>query len=377
MRRDDICLYLGPADRAELQALITNRNTACKFVWRAAIVLSTADGHGTFEIMRRAHTSKPTVWRWQQRYLDEGVAGLKRDKTRPSRVPPLPMETRLKVLTKTVQEVPPNATHWSRSLMADAMGISPSSVGRIWAEAGLKPHITKGFKVSNDPMFEEKVTEIVGLYLDPPDRAVVLCVDEKSQIQALDRTQPGLPLKKGRAATMTHDYKRHGTTTLFAALDVKSGHVIGECLPRHRAKEFLKFLRSIDKAVPARRDVHLILDSEADQKTVRGTVFPLNATHKTPDVKAWLEKHVRFKLHFTPTSASWLNLVERFFAEITSRRIRRGSYSSVDDLEAVIYDYLAQHNENPKPFKWTKTAEDILTRERRALDKLDEIRGNR
>ena len=255
--------------------------------------------------------SKPTIWRWQQQYLDEGVAGLKRDKTRPSRVPPLPIETRLKVIARTVQETPPNATHLSRALMAEAMGISPSSVGRIWAEAGLMPHVTKGFKVSNGPIFEEKVTDIVGLYLDPPDRAVVLCVDEKSQIQALDRTQPGLPLKKGRAATMTHGYKRHGTTTLFAALDVKSGQVIGECLPRHRAREFLKFLRKIDKAVPARRDVHLVLDNYA--------------THKTPDVRAWLGKHPRFKLHFTPTSASWLNLVERFYAEITSRRIRRGS----------------------------------------------------
>ena len=275
----------------------------------------------------------------------------------------MPLETKLKVIAKTVQETPPNATHWSRALMAEAMGISPSSVGRIWAEAGLKPHIVKEFKVSNDPLFEEKVTDIVGLYLDPPDRAVVLCVDEKSQIQALDRTQPGLPLKKGRAATMTHDYKRYGTTTLFAALDVKSGKVIGDCMPRHRAKEFLSFLRSIDRAVKKPRDIHLILDNYA--------------THKTPEVQAWLEKHPRFKLHFTPTSASWLNLVERFFAEITSRRIRRGSYSSVDDLEAAIFDYLAQHNEKPKPFKWTKTAEDILTRERRALDKLDEIRGNR
>lgn len=337
MRRDDICLYLGPATRAELQALISNRNTPRKLVWRAEIVLATADGHGTFEIMRRARTSKPTVWRWPARYLDEGVAGLKRDKTRPSRVPPLPQEVRLKVIAKTVQETPSNATHWSRALMAEAMGISPSSVGRIWAEAGLKPHVTKGFKVSNDPMFEEKVTDIVGLYLDPPDRAVVLCVDEKSQIQALYRTQPGLPLKKGRAATMTHDYKRHGTTTLFAALDVKSGMVIGECLPRHRAKEFLKFLRNIDKAVPARRDVHLVLDNYA--------------THKTPDVQVWLDKHPRFKLHFTPTSASWLNLVERFFAEITSRPIRRGSYSNVDDLETSIYDYLAQHNDKPKPFR--------------------------
>jgi transposase len=363
MRRDDICLYLGPAERSELQALITNRNSPSKLVWRAGIVLGTADGHGTFAIMRRTGMSKPTVWRWQKRYLDEGVPGLKRDKTRPSRVPPLPMETKLKVIAKTVQETPPNATHWSRALMAEAMGISPSSVGRIWAEAGLKPHVTKGFKVSNDPLFEEKVTDIVGLYLDPLDRAVVLCVDEKSQIQALDRTQPGLPLKKGRAATMTHDYKRHGTTTLFAALDVKSGKVIGDCMPRHRAKEFLKFLRQIDKAVPARRDVHLVLDNYA--------------THKTPEVKAWLDKHPRFKLHFTPTSASWLNLVERFFAEITSRRIRRGSYSSVDDLEAAIHEYLARHNERPKPFRWTKSAEDILARERRALDALDEIRGNR
>ena len=226
--------------------------------------------------MRRAATSKPTVWRWQERYLEEGVAGLLRDKTRPSRVPPLPRETRLQVIAKTVQETPPHATHWSRSLMAEAVGISPSSVGRIWAEAGLKPHLTRSFKVSNDPMFEEKVTEIVGLYLDPPERAVVLCVDEKSQIQALDRTQPGLPLKKGRAATVTHDYKRHGTTTLFAALDVKSGMVIGECMPRHRAKEFLTFLRRIDRAVSKPRDIHIVLDNYA--------------THKTPKVQAWLAK---------------------------------------------------------------------------------------
>ena len=363
MRRDDICLYLGPADRERLQALLTDRNTPLKVAWRAEIVLATADGCGTNDIMRRAETSKPTVWRWQERYIDEGMDGLKRDKTRPSRVPPLPRETRLKVIAKTVQETPENATHWSRSTMAQVMGISPSSVGRIWSEAGLKPHLTRGFKVSNDPMFEEKVAEIVGLYLDPPERAVVLCVDEKSQIQALDRTQPGLPLKKGRAATMTHDYKRHGTTTLFAALDVRSGMVIGECLPRHRAKEFLHFLRRIDRAVLKPRDVHLVLDNYA--------------THKTPEVRAWLEKHPRFKLHFTPTSASWLNMVERFFAQITTKRIRRGSYTSVGDLEAAIYDYLGQHNTKPKPFTWTKTAEDILNRERRALGKLDEIRGNR
>jgi transposase len=363
MRRDDICLYLSPDDRARLEALVANRNTPRKLAWRAEIILATADGCGTAEIMRRAKTSKPTVWRWQQRYLDAGVAGLMRDKTRPSRVPPLPRETHLKVIAKTVQQTPANATHWSRSLMAEAVGISPSSVGRIWAEAGLKPHLTRSFKVSNDPMFEEKVTDIVGLYLDPPERAVVLCVDEKSQIQALDRTQPGLPLKEGHAATTTHDYRRHGTTTLFAALDVKLGRVIGECRPRHRAKEFLKFLRRIDQDVPRSRAVHLVLDNYA--------------THKTPEVRAWLETHPRFRLHFTPTSASWLNLVERFFAEITARRIRRGSYTSVDELEAAIYDYLLQHNASPKPFAWTKSANDILARERRALDALDEIRGNR
>lgn len=363
MRRDDICLYLCPSDRAQLEALISDRNTARKIVWRAGIVLATADGCGTNEIMRRSQTSKPTVWRWQERYFDEGVPGLQRDKTRPSRVPPLPRETRLKVIAKTVREAPPNATHWSRSLMAEAVGISPSSVGRIWAEARLKPHLTRSFTVSNDPMFEEKVTEIVGLYLDPPERAVVLCVDEKSQIQALDRTQPGLPLKKGRAATMTHDYKRHGTTTLFAALDVKSAMGIGDCMPRHRAKEFLTFLRRIDRAVRKPRDIHLVLDNDA--------------THKTPEVMAWLEKHPRFRLHFTPTSAFWMNLVERFFAEITVRRIRRGSYSSVDDLEEAIYDYLILHNAKPRPFVWTKSAEDILRRERRAIDALDDIRGNR
>ncbi len=372
MRRDDICLYLAPDDRVRLQALAADRNTPRKLVWRAEIVLATADGHGTTEIMRRSAISKPMVWRWQERYMDEGLEGLQRDKTRPSQVPPLPRETRLKVITKTVQETPANATHWSRALMAEGVGISPSSVGRIWSEAGLKPHLTRGFKVSNDPLFEEKVTDIVGLYLDPPERAVVLCVDEKSQIQALDRTQPGLPLKNGRAATscwkhafgmMTHDHKRNGATTLFAALDVKSGVVIGECLPRHRAKEFLRFLRRIDRAVNKPRDIHLVLDNYA--------------THKTPEVKAWPEKYPRFKLHFTPTSASWLNMVERFFAEITSKRIRPGSYSSVGDLEAAIYDYLLRHNAKPKSFSWTKTAENILARERRSLDKLDEIRRNR
>ena len=268
-------------------------------------MLATADGHGTNAIMRLTSKSKPCVWRWQERYIAEGVDGLLHDKTRPSGKKPLSRKIKLKVLAKTANATPANATHWSRTSMAAEMGISPSSVGRIWAEAGLKPHLVRRFKISNDPQFEEKVTDVVGLYMNPPDRALVLCVDEKSQIQALDRTQPGLPLKKGRAATMTHDYKRNGTTTLFAALDVKSGLVIGECQPRHRAKEFIRFLKRIDRCVKRHLEIHLVLDNYG--------------THKTPEVKRWLAKHRRFHLHFTPTSASWLNLVERFFAEITTK----------------------------------------------------------
>ena len=361
MRRDDICIYVSPANRARLEAIIADRNSTAKAVWRARIVLATADGHGTNAIMRLTGKSKPCVWRWQERYIAEGVDGLMRDKTRPAGKKPLSRKVRLKVLAKTANETPANATHWSRASMAAEMGISPSSVGRIWAEAGLKPHLVRRFKISNDPQFEEKVTDVVGLYMNPPDRALVLCVDEKSQIQALDRTQPGLPLKKGRAATMTHDYKRHGTTTLFAALDVKSGLVIGECQPRHRAKEFIRFLKRIDRCVQKHLDVHLVLDNYG--------------THKTPEVKAWLAKHPRFKLHFTPTSASWLNLVERFFAEITTKRIRRGIFRSVAELEEAIHDYLDRHNADPKPFVWTKTAEVILDKERRALDTLEAIKA--
>ena len=346
MRRDDICIYVSPSSRARLAALIGARKTPSKAVWRAKIVLATADGHGTNEIMRRTGKSKPCVWRWQERYIEEGVDGLLRDKTRPPGKKPLSLAVKRKVLAKTASEPPPNATHWSRSSMAAEMGISPSSVGRIWAEAGLKPHLVRRFKISNDPQFEEKVTDVVGLYMNPPDRALVLCVDEKSQIQALDRTQPGLPLKRGRAATMTHDYKRHGTTTLFAALDIKSGFVIGECQPRHRAKEFIRFLKRIDQCVKRHLDLHLVLDNYG--------------THKTPEVKAWLAKHRRFHLHFTPTSASWLNLVERFFAEITRKRIRRGTFKSVGELISAIQEFIRNNNENPKPFVWTKRVDQIL-----------------
>src|SRR2546421_504533 len=361
MRRDDICIYVSPSNRARLAALIGDRNTPSKVVWRAEIVLATADGHGTNEIMRRTGKSKPCVWRWQERYIEEGVEGLMRDKTRPSRKPPLPEKIKVAVLTKTANQTPANATHWSRASMAAEMGISPSSVGRIWAEAGLKPHLVKRFKISNDPQFEEKVTDVVGLYMNPPDRALVLCVDEKSQIQALDRTQPGLPLKKGRAATMTHDYKRHGTTTLFAALDVKSGLVIGECQPRHRAKEFIRFLKRIDRCVQKHLDVHLVLDNYG--------------THKTPQVKAWLAKHRPFKLHFTPPSPSWLTLVELFSAETTPKRTRRGFLRSVPHLKGATHDSPDRHNDNPKTFVWTKTADAILTKERRALDALEAVKN--
>jgi transposase len=361
MRRDDICLHVNGRDKARLLQLLGDRNTPRKVMWRVEVVLATAAGHGTNEVMRRTGLSKPSVWRWQERYLDEGVDGLLRDKTRPSRKPPLPAATRLAVVTRTAGETPTNATHWSRKSMAKALGISPSSVGRIWAEAGLKPHLTRSFKVSNDPFFEEKVTDVVGLYMSPPDKALVLCVDEKSQIQALDRTQPGLPMKKGRAATMTHDYKRHGTTTLFAALDVKTGFVIGECLPRHRAKEFISFLKKIDRTVQKHLDLHLIMDNYS--------------THKTPEVKAWLVKHPRFKLHFIPTSSSWLNLVERFFAEITDKRIRRGVFTSVAALKEAIHDYLDRRNADPTPFVWTKPAATILEKEARARDKLNAVKN--
>src|SRR5262245_46551858 len=360
MRRDDICIYIGPASRARLEAIIADRNSKAKAVWRAWIVLATADGHGTNAIMRLTGKPKLCVWRWQERYIGEGVDGLLRDRARPPGRKPLSRKVRLKVLAKTTNATPVNATHWSRAAMAAAMGISASSVGRIWAEAGLKPHLVRRFKISNEPQFEEKVTDVVGLYMNPPDRALVLCVDEKSQIQALDRTQPGLPLKKGRAATMTHDYKRNGTTTLFAALDVKTGLVIGECHPRHRTKEFIQFLKRIDRCVQKHLDVHLVLDNYG--------------THKTPAVKRWLLKHRRFHLHFTPTNASWLNLVERFFAEITQKRIRRGAFGSVAALENAIHDYLERHNANPKPFVWTKSAEVILAKERRALEVLEAMK---
>ena len=308
MRNIDACLYVRPSDRTTLERLVADGKTPQKIVARARIVLLSGCGFGTNSIQREARVSKPTVWRWQKAYMDGGVERLLKDRGKGARAgkKPISAEVRLAIVKRTAQEKPKHATHWSARMLAEEIGVGHTTVQRVWKEHGLKPHLTRPFKLSNDPKFAEKVVDIVGLYLNPPDKAVVLCVDEKSQIQALDRTQPGLPMKKGRAQTMTHDYKRNGTTTLFAALDVKTGEVIGECLPRHRAKEFIRFLKKINRAVAKHLDVHAICDNYK--------------THKTKEVQAWLAKHPRFKLHFTPTSSSWINLVERLFAEITRLR---------------------------------------------------------
>jgi len=348
------------ADRVRLESLIRDRNTAQKVVWRARIVLLSGAGQRPVAVAAAVGKSLLTVRRWRRRYRDKGVEGLLKDATRPPRRKPLSAETVKRVIDLTLNTKPPGgATQWSVRSMAKAAGLSYSSIQRIWKAHGLKPHLRRTFKLSRDPQFAEKVADVVGLYLNPPDKALVLSVDEKSQIQALDRTQPGLPMKKGRAGTMTHDYKRHGTTTLFAALDVKTGTVIGQCLPRHRAREFLRFLRTIDSQTPPRLDVHLIVDNYA--------------THKTPAVRRWLKKHPRFHVHFTPTSASWLNLVERFFAEITNKTIRRGVFRSVADLERAIMDYLDHHNAQPKPFVWTARPGDILEKVARAKQALESV----
>ena len=352
-------IQLAPGDRERLEKLVRDRNTPQKVVWRARIVLLAAERVGAVEVARRVGKSVLTVRRWRRRYASAGVEGLLKDATRPPGRKPLAPETIKRVVEMTVNETPPHGTRWSERTMAAKAGIAPSSVHKIWKAHGLKPHLVKTFKLSRDPDFVDKVEDVVGLYLNPPDKALVLCVDEKSQIQALDRTQPGLPMKKGRAGTMTHDDKRHGTTTLFAALNMLDGTVIGQCMPRHRHQEFRRFLKRIDKQTPAGLDLHLILDNYA--------------THKTAAVRRWLENHPRFHLHFTPTSASWLNMVERFLAEITNQRIRRGTFKSVADLETAIMDYLENHNDNPKPFVWTAKTGDILEKVARAKQALESV----
>jgi transposase len=353
------CIWLSPEDRAALEGWVADRNTPQKLVWRAGIVLLSAEQAGKMAIVRAVGKCKRTVDRWQERYLAHGLAGLRRDATRRGRKPPLAAAVIERVVAMTLHEKPPAATHWSARVMAKAAGISHTSVQRIWSAHGLKPHLVKTFKLSNDKRFVEKVRDVVGLYLDPPDQALVFSADEKSQIQALDRTQPGLPIKKGRAGTMTHDYKRNGTTTLFAALNVATGEVIGQCMKRHRHQEWLKFLRTIERTTPKGLALHLIADNYA--------------THKHPTVKAWLERHPRFHMHFTPTSGSWLNQVERFFGRITEDRIRRGVFKSVAELEAAIQQYLDHHNADPKPFAWTASATAILEKVARGRHALESV----
>ena len=342
MRNIDACLYVRPSDRTTLERLVADGKTPQKIVARARIVLLSGRGLGTNSIQREARVSKPTVWRWQKAYMDGGVERLLKDRGKGARAgkKSISAEVRLAIVKRTAQEKPKHATHWSARMLAKEIGVGHTTVQRVWKEHGLKPHLTRPFKLSNDPKFADKVVDIVGLYQDSYlTRQSCSASTRKARFKRLHRTQPGLPMKKGRAQTMTHDYKRNGTTTLFAALDVKTGEVIGECLPRHRAKEFIRFLKKINRAVAKHLDVHAICDNYK--------------THKTKEVQAWLAKHPRFKLHFTPTSSSWINLVERLFAEIARQQIRRGVFKSVAELEAAIETWLTERNAKPKPFKWT------------------------
>jgi transposase len=344
-------LVLTDEERSALLSLSKSHTASVRVVQRAKVLLLAGEGLGNTETAQRVGVSRSSVIGWRQRFGEDGLEKLGKVRPGRGRKPTISPERVEAIVSDTLHTKPPGETHWSCRSMALHAGVSPATVQRIWSARGIKPHLVETFKLSNDPRFEEKLVDVVGLYLNPPDKAVVLSVDEKSQIQALDRTQPSLPMKKGRAGTMTHDYKRNGTTTLFAALNILTGVVFGTCLPRHRHGEFLQFLRLIDKQVPRGLAVHLIVDNYS--------------THKHETVKNWLAKHPRFHLHFTPTSSSWLNLIERWFRELTDKAIRRGSFASVPDLIAAIEAYLAAHNEDPKPFVWTATAEAILEKVRR------------
>lgn len=337
-------IVLTSEERAELMRLVRSRLTSVRLEQRAGIVLLAADGFENKDIAQMLAIGRVQVSRWRQRYGLYRLGGIERDL--PRGAPPMTVDV-ARLVELTTQSKPEAATHWSTRTMAAQIGVSAASVSRHWRAHGLKPHLVRGFKVSRDPKFVEKLEDIVALYMSPPEHALVLCCDEKSQVQALDRTQPGgLPMKKGRACTMTHDYKRNGTTTLFAALNVLDGQVISQCQQRHRHIEWLKFLRQIDRQTPKDKALHLIADNYA--------------THKHPNVQEWLAKHPRITMHFTPTSASWLNMVERFLRDISERRLRRGVFTSVHELVTAIDDYVVHHNIDPKPFIWTKSARDIL-----------------
>lgn len=332
--------------RNTLEAWERAGTTPQRVVLRSKICLLAADGMSNYAIAKQLGTSRPTVLTWRKRFLEKGTLGISEDAPHGTSSRQLDSQKVKNIVEATLHTVPKDATHWSTRVMAETQGVSHMTVARIWDAHGVQPHRVETFKLSKDKRFVEKLTDVVGVYLNPTEKAIVLCVDEKSQIQALDRTQPGLPMKKGRCGTMTHDYKRNGTTCLFAALNVAEGKVIGTCYPRHRNEEFLKFLRKVDRETPKDIDLHLVLDNYG--------------THKHPNVKNWLGKHKRFHLHITPTGASWLNLVERWFGEITRKRIRRGVFKSVPDLVAAIDEFIRVNNENPKPFVWTKKAEEIL-----------------
>ena len=350
-------LSITKKDREALQKLANGRNTAQKVVLRAKIVLGAAEGLSNNALAKKLGTSRPTVLLWRGRFQHAGVDGLLRDAPRPGRRKKISDRKVEAIVNATLHTTPPAATHWSVRSMAKAQKVSPSTVHRIWRAYGLQPHRTKTFKLSRDPEFVSKLRDIVGLYLNPPDKALVLSVDEKSQIQALDRTQPVLPLRPGIPARQTHDYVRHGTTSLFAALNVLDGTVIGQCMHRHRHTEFIRFLENIERSTPRRKQIHLILDNYG--------------THKHPKVKEWFGAHPRYHLHFTPTSASWLNMVERFFADITTKRIRRGTFRSVPELERAIYRYLREHNKHPVPFVWTAPAAKIIRKIKRCKELLE------
>jgi transposase len=358
MRRA-IPIVLDEPERRELEQLKRGRRVSVRLVERAAIVLHAADGLDNQQIAATMNLSRQKVGRWRDRYAERGLAGIEKDAPRPGRKRRISDKQRAAVVRKTLEQTPEGQTHWSRSTMAAATGLSDSTIGRIWREHGLKPHLVETFKLSNDPQFVEKLIDIIGLYVSPPEHAVVLSCDEKSQIQALDRTQPSLPIKPGRCGTMTHDYKRHGTTSLFAALNVLDGTVISTCQPRHRHQEWLKFLKLIQSQVPGDKDVHLICDNYA--------------THKHPKVQAWAKRNPRFHFHFTPTSASWLNMVERFFRDLSEKALKRGSFCHVDDLIGAITEYINQHNRNPKPIIWTASANDILAKVKRARAALNKL----
>jgi len=339
-------IMLTEAERDILTRGSHGGRTPARLVVRAEIVLLSAAGLSNQQIAPKLGTDRFTVARWRSRFADQRLAGIEKDAPRGGRKPTRRNRLAATIVRRTPQTRPPNATHWSVRTLAEELNVSPSMVHRVWAANGLKPHLTRTFKLSNDPRFVEKLIDVVGLYLNPPEHALVLCCDEKSQIQALDRTQPGLPIKPGRCGTMTHDYKRNGTTTLFAALELAEGRLIGTCMPHHRHQEWIKFLRLIDEQTPADRDLHLIVDNYA--------------THKHPKVQKWMKRHPRFHVHFIPTSSSWLNLIERWFRQITDKRIRRGTFTRVESLIQAITDYIAEHHENPKSFVWTAKVQDIL-----------------